>query len=97
MGAALSAMVANLSANKRGWDDKWEKFSDWAIEGLDFQNQLLALVDEDTNAFNKIMDEFEKMNPSSANSFKKEQKKVDIEDDLYVDFEEMEDDEKEEK
>ena len=58
MGAALSAMVANLSANKRGWDDKWEKFSDWAVEGLDFQNQLLDLVDEDTNAFNKIMDAF---------------------------------------
>ena len=58
MGAALSAMVANLSANKRGWDDKWEKFSDWAVKGLDFQNQLLALVDEDTNAFNKIMDAF---------------------------------------
>ena len=53
--------------------------------------------DKNDNPLNKIMDEFEKMNPNSANSFKKEQKKVDIEDDLYVDFEEMEDDEKEEK
>ena len=53
--------------------------------------------DKNDNPLNKIMDEFEKMNPNSANSFEKEQKKVDIEDDLYVDFEEMEDDEKEEK
>ena len=53
--------------------------------------------DKNDNPLNKIMDEFEKMNPNSANSFKKEKKKVDIEDDLYVDFEEMEDEEKEEK
>ncbi|NNE55761.1 MAG: glutamate formimidoyltransferase, partial [Flavobacteriales bacterium] len=50
MGAALGTMVANLSAHKRGWDDRWEEFSEWAVKGLDFQQKLLALVDEDTNA-----------------------------------------------
>ena len=58
MGAALGTMVANLSAHKRGWDDKWEEFSNWAEKGLAFQNELLRLVDEDTNAFNKIMEAF---------------------------------------
>ena len=56
MGAALGTMVANLSAHKRGWDDKWEEFSNWAEKGITFQNELLRLVDEDTNAFNKIME-----------------------------------------
>ena len=58
MGAALGTMVANLSAHKRGWDDRWEEFSDWAEKGINFQNELLALVDEDTKAFNQIMDAF---------------------------------------
>ena len=58
MGAALGTMVANLSAHKRGWDDRWEEFSNWAEKGLAYQNTLLDLVDEDTNAFNKIMDAF---------------------------------------
>jgi glutamate formiminotransferase/formiminotetrahydrofolate cyclodeaminase len=58
MGIALGTMVANLSAHKRGWDDKWEEFSDWAEKGMAYQNTLLDLVDEDTNAFNKIMDAF---------------------------------------
>ena len=58
MGAALGTMVANLSAHKRGWDDKWEEFSNWAEKGIAFQNELLRLVDEDTNAFNKIMEAF---------------------------------------
>ena len=58
MGAALGTMVANLSAHKRGWDDKWEEFSNWAEKGISFQNELLRLVDEDTNAFNKIMEAF---------------------------------------
>ncbi|MCB0762111.1 MAG: glutamate formimidoyltransferase [Flavobacteriales bacterium] len=56
LGAALGTMVANLSAHKRGWDDRWEEFSKWAERGLDFQQQLLALVDEDTAAFNRIID-----------------------------------------
>ena len=58
MGIALGTMVANLSAHKRGWDDRWEEFSDWAEKGMSYQKILLDLVDEDTNAFNKIMDSF---------------------------------------
>ena len=55
LGAALATMVANLSAHKRGWDDRWEEFSAHAEKGLDFQNQLLRLVDKDTQAFDGIM------------------------------------------
>ena len=58
LGAALGTMVANLSAHKAGWDEKWEEFSDWAQRGKTFMDALLAKVDEDTNAFNKIMDAF---------------------------------------
>ena len=55
LGAALGTMVANLSSHKRGWDDRWEEFSKVAEEGQQVMNELLALVDEDTAAFNKIM------------------------------------------
>lgn len=55
MGAALTTMVANLSSHKRGWDDRWEEFSDWADRGKAIQEHLLRLVDEDTRAFNEIM------------------------------------------
>ena len=55
LGAALGTMVANLSAHKRGWDDRWKEFSRVAEEGQQVMNELLALVDEDTAAFNKIM------------------------------------------
>ena len=58
LGAALSTMVANLSSHKRGWDDRWKEFSDWAEKGSSLMNELIALVDEDTAAFNKIMDVF---------------------------------------
>jgi len=58
MGVALGTMVANLSSHKRGWDERWEEFSDWAEKGMQYQNELVRLVDEDTNAFNKIMDAF---------------------------------------
>ncbi len=58
MGVALGTMVANLSAHKRGWDDKWEEYSNWAEKGISYQNQLLNLVDEDTNAFNQIMNAY---------------------------------------
>jgi len=58
MGAALGTMVANLSSHKRGWDDRWEEFSDWAEKGKNYHDALLRMVDEDTNAFNKIMDAF---------------------------------------
>jgi glutamate formiminotransferase/formiminotetrahydrofolate cyclodeaminase len=57
-GAALATMVANLSAHKRGWDDRWKEFSDVAEKGQAILNELLALVDEDTEAFNRIMDCF---------------------------------------
>ena len=55
LGAALSTMVANLSANKRGWEDKWEFYSKWGEKSLAYQNILVMLVDEDTLAFNRIM------------------------------------------
>ena len=58
LGAALSTMVANLSAHKRGWDDRWKAFSDVAEKGQALLEELLALVDEDTAAFNRIMDVF---------------------------------------
>ena len=51
-------MVANLSAHKKGWDDRWEEFSDWAEKGKQYHNRLLALIDEDTQAFNGIMTAF---------------------------------------
>ena len=55
LGAALGTMVANLSAHKRGWDDRWEEFSDWAEMGLRCHEELLRLVDEDTTAFNGVL------------------------------------------
>ena len=55
LGAALGTMVANLSSHKRGWDDRWEEFSRVAEEGQKVMNELLALVDEDTASFNRIM------------------------------------------
>ena len=58
LGAALGSMVANLSAHKRGWDDRWEEFSDWAEKGKSAYNSLLLMVDEDTRAFNRVMDAF---------------------------------------
>jgi glutamate formiminotransferase / formiminotetrahydrofolate cyclodeaminase len=58
LGISLATMVANLSSHKRGWDDRWEEFSTWAEKGQNLKNQLLGLVDEDTKAFNKIMDAF---------------------------------------
>lgn len=58
LGAALGTMVANLSAHKPGWDEEWESFSDWAEKGHHLMEELLQLVDEDTRAFNKIMDAF---------------------------------------
>lgn len=58
LGASLATMVANLSSHKAGWDDRWEFFSDWAVKGQAIKNELLHLVDEDTNAFNRIMNAF---------------------------------------
>ena len=58
LGASLATMVANLSAHKRGWDDRWKEFSDIAVHGMALQGQLLGLVDADTAAFNGIMDAY---------------------------------------
>ena len=58
LGAALGSMVANLSAHKRGWDERWEEFSAWAEKGKQAHDRLLKLVDEDTASFNAIMDAF---------------------------------------
>ena len=58
LGAALGTMVANLSSHKPGWDDRWEEFSRWADKGQALSSELLVLVDEDTRAFNKIMEAF---------------------------------------
>ena len=58
LGAALGTMVANLSAHKRGWDDRWKEFSDWAVKGQAVMDELVALVDEDTAAFDRIMAAF---------------------------------------
>jgi glutamate formiminotransferase/formiminotetrahydrofolate cyclodeaminase len=58
LGASLATMVANLSSHKAGWDERWEEFSNWAARGQQYKDELLRLVDEDTRAFNKIMDAF---------------------------------------
>ncbi len=58
MGAALGTMVANLSAHKKGWDERWEEFSVWAEKGKMYHDELLHLIDEDTRAYNAIVDAF---------------------------------------
>ena len=70
LGVALGTMVANLSSHKRGWDDRWKEFSDWAEKGKAIQNSLLQMVDEDTRAFNMILQAY--------CSFQKNQKKKKI-------------------
>jgi glutamate formiminotransferase/formiminotetrahydrofolate cyclodeaminase len=58
LGIALGTMVANVSSHKKGWDERWKEFSDHAARGKEIQNRLLDLVDEDTDAFNKIMEAY---------------------------------------
>lgn len=58
LGISLATMVANLSSHKKGWDDKWQEFSNWAEKGQYYKDELLKLVDADTKAFNKIMEAF---------------------------------------
>lgn len=58
LGVSLGGMVANLSAGKRGWEEKLEFFSDWAVQAQQLKDELLFLVDEDTAAFNKVMAAF---------------------------------------
>ncbi len=55
LGASLATMVANLSSHKKGWDERWQEFSNWAEKGQLYKDNLLKLVDADTNAFNRIM------------------------------------------
>jgi glutamate formiminotransferase/formiminotetrahydrofolate cyclodeaminase len=74
MGAALGTMVANLSSHKRGWDDRWEEFSDWAEKGKHYQEALMKKVDEDTKSFNCIMAAFQM--PKSSDVEKAERKKA---------------------
>lgn len=77
LGAALATMVANLSSHKRGWDARWEEFSDWAVKGQELNEALLKMVDEDTKAFNKIMEAF---GMPKGNADEKEQRKKAIQD-----------------
>jgi glutamate formiminotransferase/formiminotetrahydrofolate cyclodeaminase len=70
LGAALGTMVANISSHKRGWDDRWEEFSDWAEKGKQYQEELLQLVDEDSMAFNALMVAYRL--PKSSEEEKKE-------------------------
>ncbi len=65
LGVALGGMVANLSAHKRGWDARWKEFSDVAEKAVVLEKELLRLVDEDTRAFNRIMDAFGLANGSA--------------------------------
>ena len=58
LGVSLATMVANLSSHKKGWDERWEEFSNWAEKGEKIKNELVSLVDADTKAFNKIMEAF---------------------------------------
>ena len=58
LGVSLATMVANLSSHKKGWDERWEEFSNWADKGEAFKNELVRLVDADTKAFNQIMSAF---------------------------------------
>jgi glutamate formiminotransferase/formiminotetrahydrofolate cyclodeaminase len=58
LGISLATMVANLSSHKRGWESRWKEFSDWAEKGQAIKEQLLHAVDEDTLAFNRIMNAF---------------------------------------
>ncbi len=73
LGAALATMVANLSAHKRGWDERWEEFSDWAERGKAHYVELLRLVDEDTAAFNALMAAFGLPQDSPAQKAAREQ------------------------
>jgi len=58
LGISLATMVANLSSHKKGWDERWEEFSNWAEKGQKIKDELIKLVDADTSAFNKIMNAF---------------------------------------
>ncbi len=73
MGAALATMVANISAHKRGWDELWAEFSDWAERGKVLHDELLSLVDRDTDAFNAVLEAFGLPNGSEAEQLERKQ------------------------
>jgi glutamate formiminotransferase/formiminotetrahydrofolate cyclodeaminase len=66
LGASLATMVANLSSHKKGWDERWSEFSDWAEKGQSYKEELIKLVDADTRAFNGIMAAFGLSKSTSA-------------------------------
>ena len=66
LGASLGTMVANLTSQKRGWDSRWEEYSEWAEKGKEYYEALLSLVDQDTDAFNQIMNAFQLPKETSA-------------------------------
>ena len=72
LGVSLGTMVANLSSHKRGWDARWKEFSDWAEKGKLIQNRLLQLVDEDTMAFNMILEAYSLPKKSEEEKAKRE-------------------------
>ena len=74
LGISLATMVANLSSHKRGWDDKWDFYGNWAEKGQTIKDELMFLVDEDTRSFNRIMDAFGL--PKSNDEEKKARKKA---------------------
>lgn len=74
LGISLGTMVANLSSHKKGWDERWEEFSNWAEKGQKLQDELIRLVDEDTAAFNRIMAAFGM--PKNTEPEKAERKKA---------------------
>ena len=74
LGISLATMVANLSSHKKGWDDRWEEFSNWAEKGEQYKNELVKLVDADTRAFNQIMSAFSL--PKSTDEEKKARSKA---------------------
>jgi len=82
LGVSLATMVANLSSHKRGWDDRWEEFSVWAEKGQQYKNELIRLVDEDTNSFNKIMEAFRL--PKGSDEEKELRKKAVVEATKYA-------------
>lgn len=73
IGVALGTMVANLSSHKRGWDERWEEFSEWAEKGQRFKDELMYLVDEDTNSFNGIMRAFRMPKDTEADKAARQQ------------------------
>lgn len=73
LGASLATMVANLSSHKKGWDNRWEEFSDWAEQGQALKDEMLRLVDLDTIAFNNIMEAFGRPKGSNAEKAARDQ------------------------